>query len=302
MAELWLVCEGEPGSLDVSLLKRVFADVLAAEIVVEPACGSNLSPVAVFLETRRGGRAAYVHDRDYRPRHVAEASYTDGKRGFFWRRHCIENYLLPPPIIVRAFQDLRASLERQARVPAWFASLPTAPEEIAAALTECARERAAEEACRRANQELWAGLPSEVGHVQQRSFTAPGASGPNDWREALCQEAERVSQAAALTAGCTHFHRDHVRALFDAAYAQTSAEGYLATLDFLTDFHGKDLLGAFHRWLSSRGASLSRKRLCEALIPAATRQYADDRTTYGTDDFLHLANGVRALAGLAPLA
>lgn len=36
-------------------------------------------------------------------------------------------------------------------------------------------------------------------------------------------------------------------------------------------------------------------RLCEALV-------ADDRTVYGTDDFLELANGVRALAGLAPLA
>ncbi len=275
---------------------------LAAEIVVEPACGSNLSPVALFLETRRGGRAAYVHDRDYRARHVAEASYTDGKRGFFWRRHCIENYLLPPSIIVRAFQDLRVRLEQQARVPAWFAALPTTREEIAAALTECARERAAEEACRRANHELWAGLPPEVGHVQKRSFTAPGARGPDDWREALCQEAERVSDAAALTAGCTHFHRENVRTLFDTAYAQTSAEGYLAALEFLIDFHGKDLLGAFHRWLGSRGAPLSRNRLCEALIPAAARHYADDRTTYGTDDFLELANGVRALAGLAPLA
>ncbi|MHB1555995.1 MAG: hypothetical protein ACYC61_00815 [Isosphaeraceae bacterium] len=302
MAELWLVCEGEPGSVDVALLKTILTDVLAAEIVVEPACGSNLGPVARFLETRRGGRAAYVHDRDYRPRNVVEATYTDGRRGFAWRRHCIENYLLPPPIILRAFLELRASFEWQGHLPAWLTALPATPDEIAAALTESARGRAAEEACRRANQELWAGLPSEVGHVQQRSFTAPGASGPDDWREALCQEAERVSQAAALTAGCTHFHRDHVRALFDAAYAQTSAEGYLTTLEFLIDFHGKDLLGAFHQSLCSRKIPLSRDRLCQALIPAAARQYADDRTTYGTDDFLHLANGVRALAGLPPLA
>ena len=33
MAELWLVCEGEPGSIDVTLLKQVFAGVLEAEII-----------------------------------------------------------------------------------------------------------------------------------------------------------------------------------------------------------------------------------------------------------------------------
>ncbi len=105
MAELWLVCEGEPGSVDVALLQRVFADVLAAEIVVEPACGSNPSPVARFLENRRGGKAAFVHDRDYRPRADAEASLADGKPGFFWRRHSIENYLLPPSIILRSVPE-----------------------------------------------------------------------------------------------------------------------------------------------------------------------------------------------------
>jgi hypothetical protein len=84
MAELWLVCEGEPGSVDVALLQRIFADVLGAEIVVEPECGSSPGPVARFLETRRGGKAAFVHDRDYRPRAEAEASLGDGESGFFW--------------------------------------------------------------------------------------------------------------------------------------------------------------------------------------------------------------------------
>jgi hypothetical protein len=35
MAELWLICEGEPGSVDVAVLQAVFANVLAAEIIVE---------------------------------------------------------------------------------------------------------------------------------------------------------------------------------------------------------------------------------------------------------------------------
>ena len=51
MAELWLVCEGEPGSVDITLLKRVFVDVLSAEITVEAACGSSPGTVARFLKT-----------------------------------------------------------------------------------------------------------------------------------------------------------------------------------------------------------------------------------------------------------
>src|SRR5260370_2496130 len=205
MAELWLVCEGEPGSVDVAVLQSVFGSVLAADIVVEPACGSNPGVVARFLEIRRGGRAAFLKDRDYRPRPEAETAMTDGQPGFFWRRHSIENYLLSPPIVFRAFQRIRERIEQQLRghLPSWFAALPSAAEPIAAWLQACARRRAAEEACRLANHRLWAALPPSVGQVQRRNPPTPtvtGPIGPNEWREALCQEVERVCSAAAQTA------------------------------------------------------------------------------------------------------
>jgi hypothetical protein len=47
---------------------------------------------------------------------------------------------------------------------------------------------------------------------------------------------------------------------------------------------------------------LSYKSLRDQLIPAAIQQYEGNRTIYGKDDFLDLANAVRALAGLPPLA
>lgn len=75
--ELWLVCEGEPASVDVVLLRQVFDEVLGAGVLVAPACGSRPSPVARFLRHQRGGKAAFVRDRDYRPRRVAEASMRD---------------------------------------------------------------------------------------------------------------------------------------------------------------------------------------------------------------------------------
>ncbi len=304
MAELWLVCEGEPGSVDVALLKQVFVDVLAAEIAVEAACGSSPSTVARFLKNHRGGDAAFIHDRDYRPRAEAEAALVDGGPGFLWRRHSIENYLLPPPIILQAFQSVREQIERRrpGGVPTWFAALPADPQEVAEALRQCARQRAAEEACRLATQRLWTGLPPAVGHVQKRNPTAPGTEEPSDWREALCQEAERVCRAAAQTAACTSFQRDAVTLVFDTAHAEITADFYVSSMEFLIDFHGRDLLKAFHQWLHSRRIPLSYKSLRDQLVPAAVQQYQGNRMIYGTDDFLDLANGVRSLAGLAPLA
>jgi hypothetical protein len=242
MAELWLVCEGEPDSVDVALLQRVFADVLAAEIVVEPACGSNPGVVARFLENRRGGKAAFVHDRDYRPRTDAESSLADGKPGFFWRRHSIENYLLPPPIILQAFQNLRERFEHQrpGQLPPWFAALPASPEEVAGALCECARRRAAEEACRLATYRLWDTLPPEARRLQKRDPTAPGTDDPIDWREALCQEAERLCRAAVQTAECPNLEREAIIRLFDTAYAEVTASSYIEDMEFLIDFHGRD--------------------------------------------------------------
>lgn len=304
MAELWLVREGEPGSVDVALLKQIFADVLAAEIIVTPACGSNPSPVAGFLEKNRGGKAAFVRDRDYRRRAMAEASLVDGKPGFYWRRHSIENYLLPPPILLRAFRDLRERFEQQypGRRPAWISALPAAFEEVTETLRTCALSRAAEEACRLATYRLWDTLPPEARRIQKRDPVAPGTDDPADWREALCQEAERVCRAAAQTAECPSLGRDAIIQLFDSTYAGLTTDAYFEATEFLIDFHGRDLLKAFRDWLSSRGIHLSYERLCIELIPAAVRQYGEDRAIYGSDDFRDLANGVRALAGLGPLA
>ncbi len=303
MAELWLVCEGEPGSVDVALLNDVF-NVLGAGIAVRPGFGSNLRPVATFLENQGGGTAAFIHDRDYRPREVAEAAFADGKPGFFWRRHSIENYLLPPTIILRALQGVREKFERQRRggVPAWFAAVPTDPEQVAEALRECASKRAAEEACRLASHRLWDALPPSVGQVQRRNPTVPGSEDPSAWRDALCQEAERVCRAAAQTAECASFYREAVTLLFDTTHAEITANSYIKDLEFLIDFHGRDLLKTFHQWLVSRKVPLSYERLSGELMPVAVQQYAGNRAIYGKDDFRDLANAVRALAGLAPLA
>ena len=72
-------------------------------------------------------------------------------------------------------------------------------------------------------------------------------------------------------------------------------------MEFLVDYHGRDLLKEFHQWLWDQGARLSYDNLCEELIPAALQEYEENRNVFGRDDFRDLANGVRLFAGLTAL-
>ncbi len=307
MPELWLVCEGEKGSVDVAILNPVLSTILAAEIVVEPAGGhSQLSTVARFLEVQRGGRAAYLKDRDYLPREAADVALQKRSPDFLLRRHSIENYLLPPQIVLRAFAQLKQRFEQQARgrIPQWVSALPTDAEQVADALRECARRRTAEEACLLATHRLWDALPSTVRLIQKRLPAKPRADDPSQpcpWREALCQEIESVRSSAEQTSQCVQFRPENVAPFFDTAYAEFTAARYVSQMEFLVDYHGRDLLKEFHQWLLEQGARLPYDSLCEELIPAAVQEYEENRNVFGRDDFRDLANGVRLFAGLTAL-
>jgi hypothetical protein len=307
MPELWLVCEGDADSADVGLLKPVMTTVLPVEIVVEACHGGSPAGAAHFLQGQRGGRAGYVVDRDYEIRTKAAATYTDGTPGFIWRRHCIENYLLPPPVIVRAFLSLRAKFQTQfrGRTPGWLANLPTDPALVADILRQCARDRAAEEACRFSVHRLWEDTRESAGRVQKRvpSACVGGVTtDPAGWRAALLVECQRVRDAASRTHTEKHLEDDEVQNRYDGHYAEVTDANYLANLEFLVDFHGKDLLKQFNTRLNGLGINLSLIRLRSELVSAAVDEYSGNRNLYGTDDFRDLANGVRALAGLPPIA
>jgi hypothetical protein len=306
MAELWLVCEGTPDSADMAVLKPVMTTVLAADIVVEPSFGNNPAAVARFIEAQRGGRAGYVIDRDYALREKADLSFRDGKPGFIWRRHSIENYLLLPSVIVRAFQRLRERFEKQfgANLPPWVLALPSDAELLADVLRECARQRAAKETCRLAVHRLWEDISESAGRVQKRVPDAPEAAGdtdPAEWREALSRETRRVREAGDRTRAEPHLDDAAVARRFDDQYAIVTTTSYLADMGFLFDFHGKELLSQFRDWLETLGVRFKFERLRGELASALAEAYDRDRAIHGTDDFRELANGVRALAGLPPI-
>jgi len=209
MAEIWLVCEG---TSDFPVLTAVLTTVLAAEISVRAAGGnSNIASVAAYLRKQDdSSTVAYVFDRDYSRRATADATFTDGRPAFMWRRHAIESY-----------------------------------------------------------------------------------------RKALLDEAARLVAKAQATIVSPHLEPLAIGRRYDAELARLTAADYLRDMTFLEEFHGRDLLGALCQWLQQiYRAKLSKKLLVEELEKAVPDAYKANRLLYGTDDFLDLANGVRALAKL----
>jgi hypothetical protein len=111
----------------------------------------------------------------------------------------------------------------------------------------------------------------------------------------------RLREAGSRTSDEPHLEAAAVAARFDHHHSVVTAAKYVHDLQFLVDFHGRDLLKEFRLWLESLGVSLTYESMVKALTSAMVDVYSLNRNIYGTDDFLHLANGVRNLAGLPPL-
>jgi hypothetical protein len=306
MAEIWLLCEGVT---DVPVLTEILTTVLASDIIVEPVGGSaNAASAAAYLaNSARGkrGTVAFVVDRDYHPRHVADASFGDGRRRFMWRRHAIESYLLVPAVVAAAIRSFQSSLAKvPGGGPAWVAALPVDQAVLAEGLRSCAAARAPQEAGRIAMFKLWESLSDTAGEIQKRITGALRSASPDAavCRGALLDEAARLVAKAHEMAASPHLSPASVGALYDGELARVSAPGYLASLAFLEELNGKDLLAAFLGWLrQAHQARLSADQFLDELVKAVPGAYRANRQIFGTDDFLDLANGVRALAKLPPI-
>lgn len=304
MPEVWLVCEGES---DVAVLSGVLTTVLAADILVRPGGGSSsAASVADYLARSHKVHVAYVMDRDYRRREICERAFTDGSRGFFWRRHAIESYLLEPAVIVHAVRSLKASLASlPGGGPAEIRSLPEDAATIAEGLRSCASSCAPREAGHIALHRLWEDLSETAGRVQKRTPPVLGGSAVPEaeaCRRGLLDEAARLVERAGEASKSPHLTPVAVSARYDDQLARVAAASYLADLRFLEEFNGRALLGAFLAWLQrEHRVSLRRRTLLRELEKAVPVVYGANRSLYGADDFLDLANGVRALAGMPPI-
>ena len=304
MAEIWLLCEGNS---DLPVLTAVLTRVISAEISVRATGGSsNSASAAAYMRQQDPScTVAYIFDRDYCGRVKVEATFTDGKPGFMWRRHAIESYLVMPEVLVEAFRSIQASLAGMpGGGPAAVRALPLDRDIVSDGLRASALVRAPEEASRVATYRLWEDLSDTAGRIQRRNPSIPGGSNPDATRcrQALLDEAARLVARAEATVASPHLSPGAVGQRYDDELARLTAADYLRDMTFLEEFHGRDLLGEFCEWLQrEHNATLPRKLLIKELEKAAPSAYKANRLLYGTDDFLDLANGVRALAKLPPI-
>ena len=183
-------------------------------------------------------------------------------------------------------------------------ALPLDRDIVSEGLRACALMRAPEEASRVATYRLWEALSDTAGRIQKRNPSIPGGSNPDATRcrQALLDEAARLIARAEATVVSPHLSARAVGQRYDDELARLTAADYLRNMTFLEEFHGRDLLGAFCEWLQrEHRATLPRKLLIKELEKAVPDAYKANRLLYGTDDFLDLANGVRALAKLPPI-
>jgi len=301
---LWLVCEGE---YDIPVLQDVFTNVLPSGIIPKPSGGQKCAPSAASYLRKNDANvvAAYVEDRDYRLRSEADASYSNGGPGFIWRRHAIESYVIEPAIIVQAFQSIQQDMAKHpSGGPAWVKALPTDENSIKDGLHECAKKRAPEEALRMTIHRLWDDLSTTAAQVQKRMPPVNGGPNPDaaSCRSALLIERNRIFQVAQQTINCPYLDPVAIANRYDTELARIQQQSYLNGLHFLEEFHGKDLIPAFLDWLRSQfNAAPTHRLFMKELVKAVPIAYRRNRLLYGTDDFLDLANGVRALAGMSPL-
>lgn len=305
MKVLWLVCEGE---YDVPVLTDVLTNVLASGIIPKPCGGQKSAPSAAAYLRKNDPNivAAYLEDRDYRQRADAEQSYTNGKPGFVWRRHAIESYLIEPAVIAQAFRSIQQEKAKYpSGTPAWVTALPTNETTIMDGLRESAMKRAPEEAVRMTIERIWEDLSTTAGRVQKRwpSFAGIPTPDENRCRAELVNETSRIIQMAQQSAQSPHLDPTAVENRYTAELARITQHDYIRDLKFLEEFHGKDLIPLFCEWLRSQFNAQLRRRTFELeLVKTVGTVYQHNRLLYGTDDFLDLANGVRALASMPPLS
>lgn len=305
MAEIRLLCEGKS---DAPVLDAVFTQVLAADIIVKPCSGSTTAPSAAAYLTYHNSQVtvAYVVDRDYSRREIADGTFTDGRPRFMWRRHAIESYLLSPAVVVEAFRMLKASVAAiLGGGPDWVQGLPEDESIMIQGLSESARARTPEEAMSFAIHRLWEDLSETAGRVQKRVPSVPRPPRPDAavCRQAVIREAARVVAKAGEAAASPHLMPAAVGARYDQELARLNEDSYMNALRFLEEFNGKELLAELCGWLGREYRfRLSVDRFTEELRKALPVVYRTNRRLYGTDDFLDLANGDRALAGFPPIS
>jgi hypothetical protein len=288
----FLICEGE---LDVKVLDAIIGQNLQRNVRIRAAggkegLGSVCSYIKINYSTNADSINAYsIEDRDYRLQNEVEALWT--KRGgtkFIWRRHQVENYLLDPRVVAKAFESFRGTLST------WPAGMPQTADEIDKILQQLAEPMIEHHA---GWVTYWHLIEKKRGTADHR-FKWPdpplkphaGARYPGrqEWLDHLCQECSRVKGDCEVFAQSPEFEAAAVTALYDQVLSEAKQPGFFSGGQYLITMAGKELMGALREFIDQAGVTISLADLETELINALEGLYGPG--FFDPDDFSELAS------------
>jgi len=282
---IYLVCEGEPDSLDVRVLDLIIAQKMGLPVRIEAVgSGSSAGSVAAWLE-KREHRAYTIVDRDYRSQEQVEGHWRTNSRRLMWRRHEIENYLLDPRIVLTAFQQLQqAGIRGANNLPDDLASTERLLQDLARPLLEDHTGRCT----------YWSlHAQQSVADMRFKIPQPPGLHpGREAWLDYLEKEARRLQAACGRLVRDETYNRVAIEHSYDEIWERISAPHFLSSGRFIEEMGGHELLSALGEYINERGVShLSVSDLGDELLRALDKLYCD--TFFAPNDFAQLAERLK---------
>lgn len=294
---VFLVCEGQHGSLDERVLNALVVQPSAPTVQTAPAgSDTSLGSVCQYIERPKPQSAppappdvaVAVADRNYRPRAEADATWNNAaRRRFVWRRHEIENYLLEPRVVLELFDNFRAAVP-----PPWAAGLPASEAAVGLFLQTRAAPLVENHAAEVLRAELVRALSPHGLRFGVRAPAPPqGAFAPGraEWLPVLTAEATRILNGCATAGTLVAYQPNEIAARYQVLLAQFQNPPFLAAGDYLFDLGGHELLQSLAFELRRLGGppALTEQYLGTELLAALGRVYQPN-TLFQPDDFAAL--------------
>lgn len=228
----WLFCEGEQGSPDVLLLRRVVGGL---GVRVQPCGSKDGLPAFARGFSRRDANASYlaIRDRDFDAEPSAEPRLLPDpmRREAVWLGHraSVESYLVEPGL-------LDGWLTATGRPSPGCAAL-------AESLGQAARDIAAHQAARWA---LAAMRPAGLSLARLHALSGSDGELPQDLPPAACR-ALAAARLAPIRGTLGALGMDALDQRIEHYTARFEADDFWADQHWLAWFHGKDLRAAWAR-------------------------------------------------------
>ncbi len=107
-----ILVEGEEQGSDAWMLRYILKNKVGPEVTFYGRDGRSnlLEELPAFVNRLPAGKVAAIIDRDFTEERFVKQTYAPDYAGelFYWRRYCIENYLLEPELIVNCIHTAHA--------------------------------------------------------------------------------------------------------------------------------------------------------------------------------------------------